>query len=326
MDETQSTSSRSRRAWGAGLLLLCLFALVLGVFGAAYFQRHAPAAPQVARNQPPPLPAPRPIAPAPAAAAPPVASPAPENSLAAQAVPPHESAPVAAAPAAPRTAIAPPPLSSPSAATAQNLARIEPTAAPADVAAAAPRYWVEFGAYEAAFFANRLKQSLGTLGIAAKVTPAPGAHGRRYLRVRSSDDSDRAAAVAQLGKAEAALHIVPLLHRVAAVSPRATRTAGAAPRGNHWVQFGAFHSHAGADTTLANLHKNDIQATVIKINSISDGPLYLVRVAGLADRAQATQIAQQGAAALHSHDVLIGESVPAHATSTSGLPEGPLAR
>jgi cell division protein FtsN len=300
LDEQKSTSTRSRKAWGATLLLMCLLALVLGVFGAVYFERHEPGSPQVASNQPTTT---GPVTPAPVAQ-PPAATPPPENKPATQAVPPPESAP-------PQTAQNPaPPTAAPNT-TAQQLDHISPSAAPANVGSAAPRYWVEFGAYEGSFYADRLKQTLNQLGIAATVTAAPGAHGQRYLRVRGADQSDRTAAQAELAKAKTALGIAPLLHRVAAVSPGATRAAAAAPSGNHWVQFGAFRSRGTADKMLASLHKSDIQASVIKIKIGSGSSLYLVRVSGLADRAAAAHIAQQGTAALHSKDVLIGESLRA---------------
>jgi cell division septation protein DedD len=98
---------------------------------------------------------------------------------------------------------------------------------------------------------------------------------------------------------------------VAAVSPGATRAASAAPSGNHWVQFGAFRSRGTANKMLASLHKNDIQASVTKTKYRGKPALYLVRVSGLADRAAAAHIAQQGTVALHSKDVLIGESLRA---------------
>lgn len=311
MNKPESTSKRSRKVWGAALLLLCLLALVFGVFGAVYFEQSQPGTPQVASNQPPqPSPPTGPVAPAPVTQ-PPAAAPAPENPSTAQAVPPRESTqPQAAqttgpapAPATPQ-AEAPP---SPSSSTAQNLAQISPSAAPANVASAAPRYWVEFGAYDGAFYADRLKQSLAKLGIAATVTEAPGAHGRKYLRVRGADQSDRANALAQLSKARTALRIVPLLHRVAAVSAGATRAAAStSARGTHWVQFGAFRSPQGAERMLASLRKNGIQVSIIKTKIISIHSLYLVRAADLPDRAAAAQIAQRGSAALHSKDVLIG--------------------
>jgi cell division protein FtsN len=76
---------------------------------------------------------------------------------------------------------------------AQRFAEISPSAAPADVAAA-QRYWVEFGAYDTAFYADRLKRNLGEIDIDAMVGGAPGKHGRHYLRVRTTNDSDRATA------------------------------------------------------------------------------------------------------------------------------------
>lgn len=313
MDQPKSTSTRSRRTWGAVLLLTCLLALVLGVFGAVYFERHEPGtSPQVATSQPP---ASGPTAPTPVVP-PPAAAPGPENSTPPQAVPPPESAPSQTAQGAPPAA--PQPTPAPEAAAgappspeseAQNLARISPSAAPANIAAAAPRYWVEFGAYEGAFYADRLKQTLDTLGIPATVTTAPGRDGRHYLRVRSQADNDRDAALAQLSKAQTALRIAPLLHRVAAVAPAAARPApGAAATGEHWVQLGAFRTRGGAERLLTVLHKNDIQASVLERIYSSKESLYLVRVSGLADHAAAIKVAQQSATVLHSHDILIGES------------------
>jgi cell division protein FtsN len=146
------------------------------------------------------------------------------------------------------------------------------------------------------------------------VTTAPGRHGRKYLRVRSQADSDHDAALAQLAQARAALHIAPLLHRAAAVSPGATRPAATTAReGEHWVQFGAYRSRTSADKLLVKLHKKSVQASVIERKYTSKKMLYLVRASGLADRAEAIKIAQQGAAALHSHDVLIGEKSPSPA-------------
>ena len=143
---------------------------------------------------------------------------------------------------------------------ARRLAQISPSAAPANVAAAAPRYWVEFGAYRGSFYADRLRQRLGKLGIEATITSAPGKHGHRYLRVRTAGDSDRAAAEAKLAKAHSALHIKPLLHRVAAVSPGAPRLAKPAPGGRHWVQFGAFRTRAGAERIRAKLRRERLSS------------------------------------------------------------------
>lgn len=308
---------------------MALLALVLGVFGAVYFQGNQ--SPQVADSQPPQTQAPPPAATAPEAQ-PPRAAASAENKPQEQAIAPRESnppsapaesrqtaqvppvppAPVAPAPheTFPQSQIAnPPPLPD---GEAQRLAQISPSAAPANVASAAPRYWVEFGAYEGARYADQLKQNLARLGIDATVGNAPGKNGRRYLRVRTSGDSDHATAATQLAKARSALHIAPLLHRVVAVSPAPPRApeakASPATSGGYWVQFGAFRKHKNAEQVLSQLRKGDIQASVIERKSGDLKPLYLIRVSSLSNRAQAEKIARQGSAALHSRDVLVGES------------------
>ncbi len=313
--------------------MLALLALVVGVFGAVYFEDAGiGSAPQVASNaSPPAAPTAQPEPQAPQAApspAPSLAAEPPKNKPQNQATTGSASKPPVAPIPAPQTAQAPPIVPAPTASVpaetlpqnqppnaapspdeeAQRLAQISPSAAPANVAAAVPRYWVEFGAYRGSFYADRLKQSLGRLGIKATVTHTHGKHGRRYLRVRTAGDSGRAAAEAELAKAHSALHITPLLHRAAAISPGAARLANPAPSGRHWVQFGAFRSRAGAERRRAQLRKNDLQAFVLETKYIGQAPLYLVRVPGLEDRAAAERVAQQGAAALQSNDVLIGES------------------
>lgn len=317
---------------------MALLALVLGVFGAVYFQGGGPAStPEAAQNEPEPSPVQAPAAAPPTAPTPQAVAPA-ENRPQEQATAPRESnppaavaaAPPAPTPAAPQSAQAPPPalpaapapsealpqtqIGNPSPSLdseAQRLAQISPSAAPANIAAGAPRYWVEFAAYEGTFYADRLKQNLAQLGIAATVSSAPGKQGRRYLRVRTSGDSDRATATAQFAKARSALHIAPLLHHVAAISPAPARPPEAAaapsPSGRYWVQFGAFRTPRNAAQIVSELRKRDVQALVIETKSNALRPLYLVRVSSLADRALAKMIAQRGAAALQSHDALIGE-------------------
>jgi cell division protein FtsN len=309
-------------------LLMALLALVLGVFGAVYFQRNE--GPLVANNVPTQNPAPPPAAATPEAQPPQAATPA-ENKPQEQAATPPDSNPTAATPSVPQTTEAPPPTLPPAApaptqtlpqiqsvtppvspdSEAQRLAQIAPSAAPANVASAAPRYWVEFGAYKGARYADRLKQSLDQLGIDATIASAPGKNGRRYLRVRTAGDSDRATAATQLAKARSALHIAPLLHRAAAVGPTPTRPpeAKAAPAGGaYWVQFGAFHERRNAEQVLSKLRKNDVQASVIEQKNRHLKPLFLIRVSSLSDQAQAAQVARHGSAALRSHDVLIGKS------------------
>jgi cell division protein FtsN len=308
---------------------MALLVLVLGVSGAVYFERNE--APLLANNEPAQTQV-QPQAAATAEAQPAQAAAPAENKPQEQASVSPESNPTTAPPSAPQAAPAPtsppapavpapsqtlpqtqaanPPLSPDS--EAQRLAQIAPSAAPANVASAVPRYWVEFGAYEGALYADRLKQSLDRLGIDATIANAPGKDGRRYLRVRTSGDSDHSTAAAQLAKAQSALHIAPLLHRATAISPAPTRPpeAKAAPAagGAYWVQFGAFRERRNAEQVLSQLRKNDIQASVIEQKNGGLKPLYLIRASSLSDQAQAEQIAQHGSAALRSHDVLIGES------------------
>lgn len=309
------------------MLLIGLLALVLGVFGAVYLQ---PAkTPQVASNAPVQPQAQPPAATTPAAPPPQAAEPS-ENRPQEQATTPPESHPAPATPPEPQSAQAPPasapassgalpqtqaanPLPSPDS-EAERLAEISPSAGPSDLATAGPRYWVEFGAYNRnrASYADRLKQNLGEIDIDAMVGNASGKHGRHYLRVRTTDDSDHATATAQLEKAHAALNIAPLIHRAGSVSPTPSRTpeaqAMAASHRGYWVQFGAFREQQNAAQTLSELHKSGIQASIIEGKDGSDGPLYRVRVSSLASRAEAEQVAQQGSAALHSNDVMIRES------------------
>jgi cell division protein FtsN len=306
---------------------MALLALVLGVVGAVYFQGSGPgSAPQVAANAPSPSPASPPVATSPVAPSPQAIGP-PENKPQDQgAVSPESNLPSPTA-TAPQTAQAPAPMANDAGKNlsqiqtsnalpspdneASRLAQISPTAAPANVAVAAPRYWVEFGAYDTSYYADRLKQSLGQLGIDATIANVPGKDGRTYLRVRTSGDSDRGAATAQLSKAQSALRISPLLHRAAAISPAPTRAPEAQAKpvssGGYWVQFGAFRERQNAEVMLSQLRKTDIQATVIERKSSANQPLYLVRIAGLSDRAQAVQTAHRGNTATRASDAFIGQ-------------------
>jgi cell division protein FtsN len=205
----------------------------------------------------------------------------------------------------------------------QRLAQISPSAAPASVASAAPRYWVEFGAYDTAHYADRLKQSLGQLGIDATTSRVAGKNGRTYLRVRTSGDSDRATATAELAKAQSALGIKPLLHRATAISPAPARPPEAqatpAKKGDYWVQFGAFRARENAVTMLSQLHKKDIQAFIFERKNSVSKPLYLVRVSGLSTYAEARRTAQLGRTATHTTDAFIGQDHPSSSRSHPGL-------
>jgi cell division protein FtsN len=329
---------------------MALLALVLGVFGAVYFQGNGlGAGPQIAHNeaaqpqtQPPAVAAPQAQPPqaatpsenkpqdqaaaSPDSGAPAITESAPETAQA----PPGTSALTTPAPSEilPQTqaAIAPPAPDS----EAQRLSQISPSAAPANIVSAAPHYWVEFGAYEGAYYADRLKQSLSRLGIDATVADVPGKNGRTYLRVRTAGDSDHATAAAQRAKAQAALHITPLLHRAAAISPAPTRAPEAqakpASSGSYWVQFGAFRERRNAEIMLSKLRKKDIQGTVLERKNINLQPLYLVRVTGLSRYAQATQTAQLGGSATDTSDAFIGQDRPISSRPSHGLNPRPPTR
>ncbi len=308
LDEKTRSSPRSGGALRAALLLLGLLALVLGVFGAVYFdQFRSQPVPSVAERPAPagePQPA-MPVMPPQLAVTTPEKAPLPATVPAVespQPVPP----PSAAVPTAPAP-VAPPESAAPSEA-APSLAVISPAAAPANVAAAVPRYWIEFGAYDGEHYAGVLRQNLAALGIEATITTAPGKAGKRYLRVRTRGDSDHTTAAAEALKARNALHISPLLHRAMATAAPAAAMRNATGPGRHWVQFGAFHPRQDAENLAAKLLKNGLKAIVIERGYSHRKPLYRVRVGALADRAAAERIAEQGEAVLHSRDILIGQA------------------
>jgi hypothetical protein len=282
------------------------------------------------------IPALRPAAPT--LETPPIASQSPQTQPAAPVITPETppAAPLATTEAAP-PAPAIPPTTPPASAEAQApslaapaLAQITPTEARA--IAAGPRYWVEFSLYDRAFYADQLVDKLGKLGIAATVTPITGREGRHYLRVRTAGDLDPASATTAVETARNAFKISPLLHHTTNMTPEppravtavTARVAASPPSGDHWVQFGAFRLRENATDTIAQLLKKDVQASIIEVQSKDNPRLFLVRASGLTDRAQATQIAQLGMTALHSTDVLIGETSHAPAAMRSAdLPAAP---
>lgn len=321
------------------LLLTGLVALVLGVFGAIYFSTNRQELlPPLAAKKPPAVAAAQPVAPAPSirplpAVSTPHKRPQNQARTSAESAPKvTQASPKAAPPSRPMAAARSPGVSE---STAGKLAEINPAAGPAaraPLAAISPpkatspsqaaprpvppktvvpsgrRYWVEFGAYDGPFYAERLKRNLAGLAIRAEITRAPGRHHRWYFRVRTVGDMDHDLARATFAKAERNLHIMPLIHRErhAVAAARIARTP---PSGAHWVQFGAFHDRRWARRMRGKLDKNGLQASIIKRKYVSQPPLYLVRVSGLATRAEAVEIARRGTAALHSNDVLVGESL-----------------
>lgn len=246
LDEQQDNRSSIGGIPGALLLLMTLFALFLGVFGALYLDRSRSRPESFAARAPAPVerpfpaPASRP-APAPRLeAALPLPDPPPTVSVgavpagttealptpapAADPVPspiPSAAKPPVEAPATPPTRLAAaPPSSAPGAAPPPNTAPHRAAAVPPPVPSAKPvppaepaGYWVEYGAFLGKHYADRLVSRLGKLGLDAVITRTPGRGGKEYYRVRSAGGLDNDAAQAAVRKAHAAVHIAPLLHR-----------------------------------------------------------------------------------------------------------------
>lgn len=273
------------RLLGAALLLVVLAATVSGIGTAVFLNKRAgsppvsPAAAQAAT----PLPAPAPpaaesVAAAPAAS-PPAVPPAEATTLAAvepQAggtVPPPPSAAPTPAPTEPAPAqSAPAPVQ-----TAALPSQPAPALAPAPVVDAPPpsvtpteEHWVEYGVFVVGSgYAERLKRRLAEKGLDAVIVKTHDRQGHPLLRVRSAPLADLAAAQDAANRAQAALRITPLVHSgTPAMGPFDKR---------FWVQFGAFHEHAGAARVQRRLARIGVQASVSPVRGESGKPLYLVR-------------------------------------------------
>jgi len=86
------------------------------------------------------------------------------------------------------TVTVPPPVSSVAIAPDQ----VNPTAG-RTFEAAKPAYWVEYGAYRGSFYAQKLLERLGTVGIKAEIKQVRGVGGDLYYSVRSAAAGDRSA-------------------------------------------------------------------------------------------------------------------------------------
>jgi cell division protein FtsN len=270
------------RLLGAALLLVALGVTVSGI-GTAIFLNGSSAPPvsSAAAHVTAQLPIPAPPAPESTAAAPaaplPAVPPADATALAAvqpQAggtVPPPptaaptpvqaEPAPAQSAPAPVQTAALPPP---PAPAAAPALDEPAPSAAPTE------EHWVEYGVFDVGnSYAERLKQRLAKKGLDSVIVKTHDRQGRPLLRVRSAPLADFAAAQEAASRAEAALRITPLVHS-------GTPATGPSDK-RFWVQFGAFHEHAGAARVQRRLARIGVQASVSLVRGETGKPLYLVR-------------------------------------------------
>jgi cell division protein FtsN len=274
------------RLAGAALLLVALGVTVSGIGTAIFLNKRASAPPvsSAAAQATAPLPASAPPTPESAAAAPaasqPAEPPAAATTLAAvepqaggsvppppSAAPtpaPTEPAPAQSAPAPVQTAALPSqPAPAPASAPALDAPQ-PPSVTPSE------EHWVEYGVFVVGSgYAERLKQSLAEKGLDAVIVKTHDRQGHPLLRVRSAPLADLAAAQDAANRAEAALRITPLVHTGApAIGPTDKR---------FWVQFGAFHEHAGAARVQRRLARIGVQASVSSVRGESGKPLYLVR-------------------------------------------------
>lgn len=337
---------RLRSILGSALLLLSVGALVAGVFGALYLDHFRPALVTAARHAPPAAredvvstAAAETMLPPPAPPAAPGAESPPAPSIAAPPQPPVEESagssmpPVAAqdspAPAPPTqqahegdamlASLPPQPMVEEPAAAAPPPTSPMPAAAipAAEPPAASDAYWVEYGAYTAAPYAERLRRSLAALGIDTTVSYLPGRGGRHYYSVRSAPVAERADARTALAKASEALHIAPLLHHEHPdVNEETAQTAGSslprqapasAERGRYWVQFGVFAVHHYAERFEARLQSGGIAATISPHLRSGGRTLYYIRSSALPDQESANALAQR-ARTLLGTAVLVGRS------------------
>jgi cell division protein FtsN len=275
------------RLLGAAALLVALGVTVSGI-GTAIFLNNRSSAPPVssaAAQATASLPALAPPTPDLTAAAPAASQPAepPADATALAAVEPQAGGTVPPPPAAapsPAQAEPAPAQSAPAPApapiqTAALPSQPAPAPAPAPALDAPPpsvtpaeEHWVEYGVFVVGSgYAERLKQSLAEKGLDAVIVKTHDRQGHPLLRVRSAPLADLAAAQDAANRAEAALHITPLVH---SGTPALGQT-------RFWVQFGAFHEHAGAARVQRRLARIGVQASVSAVRGESGKPLYLVR-------------------------------------------------
>jgi cell division protein FtsN len=270
-------SPGTNRAVSLSLMLSILFALVLGIFGAIYFDQFRG---DQAANSPP--------AAADGSAQNTVSTPAlpgPDQNIAAANIPP--------------------------------LSRINPTAGranPAPLQAAQSGYWVEYGAYSGPGYADQLVKRLDTMGLKAYVVMAPGVGGKQYYRVRSATGGERAAAAAASLKVSDALDIAPIVHRdgktqmsAAAFTPPIPSLPGSTL--TYWVQFGAYDIESYAMLYAGKLRDSGLDVTVIARQRPSGRVIYLVRSHPLSTSDEAQDLARRSQQ-LVGADTLVGQTIP----------------
>lgn len=205
------------------------------------------------------------------------------------------------------TSPAPSPTPAPSAATASpppasTIAippdQVNPTAG-RTFEAAKPNYWVEYGAYRGSFYAQKLVERLGTVGIKAEIKQVRGAGNKLYYSVRSTAVGDRTTADANT-KSAAQLGIAPLLHRGGSpgeAQPVVAKIEPAASAAHYWVQFGAYNTPHYAIALRDRLHRSGIDATIVERHQPGYAR-YLVRTRPSLGRDEARSLAARGQSAL----------------------------
>jgi cell division protein FtsN len=272
------------RLLGATLLLVALAVTVSGIGTAVFLNRaSAPALSSAVAQAIAPLPAPAPPPAESAAAVPPIPQPPepPAEATTLAAVEPQAGGTVpplpAAAPTPAQAAPGPVEVAQPPAQTAALPSQSAPASPPAPALDTPPpsvtpadEHWVEYGVFVlGSGYAERLKQRLAEKGLGSVIVRTHDRLGHPLLRVRSAPLADLAAAEAAAHRAEGVLRITPLVHSGApAIGPVEKR---------FWVQFGAFHEHAGAARVQRRLARIGVQASVSTVRGESGKPLYLVR-------------------------------------------------
>ena len=159
--------------------------------------------------------------------------------------------------------------------------------------AAKPAYWLEYGAYRGSFYAQKLVERLGRVGLKAEIRRVPGAGGALFYSVRSSAPVDRSNANAA-AKLAAQLGIAPLLHRgdrSAVAQPVVAKVeAAAAPAAHYWVQFGAYNTPHYAMALRDQLRRSGIDATILERHQPGFAR-YMVRTPASLGRGEAHSLA-----------------------------------
>ncbi len=266
-------------AVNVALLVSILFVLVLGIFGAVYFENRGggqAANPQTASSP---------------------------------ATPPGNSVQNVPAQTGPGQSVA--------TANIPPLNQVNPSAGrttPAPLQAAQPGYWVEYAAYLGPDYAKLMVKRLAAMGIKSYSEPATGAGGKQYYRVRSETGGDRDAAEQAALQVSNALDIFPVVHRDGQTQAGAAVFSAPIPPASssmltYWVQFGAYDIDNYARLYATKLHDSGLDVTIISRRRPNGRMIYFVRSQPLKTPEEARALAQHSQQ-LVGGDTLVGQTVP----------------